>query len=107
MKTYLTDWIPVKQTSNLTQINVYSSWNLNEKDIKLRRVVDDHENNQVVVEYDVTGGGFTGRKNLTANVFLQIPWAALPADHKIVVKAYENAAVSDNELMDTGNAPEN
>lgn len=104
MKTYLKNWIPVKETENPTQINIYSSWALSDKDIKLRRILDDEANDEVMVEYDIYDGLFSGPKNLKAVVHLQIPWSSVSANHKIMIKGFYEGASSDEEIMDTANA---
>ena len=108
MRTYLKDWMAVKQPGNLAQINVFSTWDLPNKNINLKNIVDDNAAGEVVIEYDITNDpDFRGVKTLAARTELKVPFQKLPDGHKIILRAYENATLTDDESRDTGSAPEN
>jgi hypothetical protein len=108
MRTYLKDWMTVKQSGNLAQINVFSTWDLTKQNINLKKITDDNVNHQVIIEYDIVNDpDFTGLKTVTARTVLQTLFPDLPDGHEIVLRAYENAELTDDESSDTGSAPEN
>lgn len=105
MALFLKNWTPVKDSTNKRVIKVFSQFDLSSQAASLRAIKNLASSNEAIVEYDIKTGSITGLKYEKAEIALHMDWDQLPGDHKITIKTYASDTLSDDQSLNTGDAP--